>query len=105
MLLHACLGWGQTWCPGFLQNNFARRPQVPDAVAAAYAKAQKLLDLRRPYEEAVCGEGRSPDAELLAAYMAYAKAEEAQGDPARVQVRRNGPADRLRGQACVHGCG
>ena len=59
--------------------------QVPPNVAAAHGKAAKLLDLRRPYEEAVGGE-RPADAELLAAYMAYAKAEEAHGDPARVQV-------------------
>lgn len=34
------------------------------------------------------GAGREPGPELLAAYMAYIRVEEKQGDPGRVQVRR-----------------
>ncbi|GAB4820618.1 hypothetical protein N2152v2_007664 [Parachlorella kessleri] len=59
--------------------------EVPAHVLSSYKKAQKLVDLRKPYEEAV-GPGHAVDAELLAAYMAYIKAEEAHGEPARVQI-------------------
>lgn len=68
-------------------------PQVPAHVIAAYEKAQGLVQARRQYENSLAGsegggggEAAAADTGLLAAYMAYAKAEEAHGDPARVQV-------------------
>ena len=59
--------------------------QMPEALRAAYDKAQHAAELRQPYEASVAG-GRPADADLLAAYMAYVKAEERQGDPTRVQA-------------------
>ena len=55
----------------------------------AHHQARKAAELRAPYEDSVGG-GRPADAELLAAYMAYIRVEEKQGDPARVQVRWEG---------------
>eukprot|EP00887_Chlorella_sp_A99_P001390 scaffold8.g1390.t1 len=60
-------------------------PGLPDSLAREHRKADKAASLRAPYEEAVAA-GKPADAELLAAYMAYVKVEQAQGDPARVQV-------------------
>jgi hypothetical protein len=50
------------------------------------AKAAAAAELRAANEEAVAP-GRPADQDLLAAYVAYVKLEEAHGDPARVQVR------------------
>ncbi len=68
-----------------IPRNICPTAQVPRHVTAAHSKAQRLAELRQPYEEAVSPE-HAPDAELLAGYMAYIKAEEAHADPARVQV-------------------
>lgn len=46
--------------------------------------------------------GREPGPELLAAYMAYIRVEEKQGDPARVQVRRRWGG--LRWACCAGEC-
>ena len=59
--------------------------QMPEALRAAYDKAQHAAELRQPYETSVAA-GRPADADLLAAYMAYVKVEERQGDPTRVQA-------------------
>ena len=59
--------------------------QVPEHVQKGYDKAQAAVALRAANEAAVAA-GKDADSELLAAYMAYTKLEEAQGDPARVQV-------------------
>ena len=59
--------------------------QVPEHVQRGYEKAQAAVALRKANEAAVAP-GKVADSELLAAYMAYTKLEEAQGDPARVQV-------------------
>ena len=59
--------------------------QVPEQVHKGYEKAQAAVALRKANEAAVAP-GKEADSELLAAYMAYIKLEEAQGDPARVQV-------------------
>jgi hypothetical protein len=59
---------------------------MPEALRAAYDKAQHAAELRQPYEASVAA-GRPADADLLAAYMAYVKVEERQGDPTRVQAR------------------
>ncbi|KAK9810066.1 hypothetical protein WJX72_004227 [[Myrmecia] bisecta] len=48
-----------------------------------YDKAQRAVKLRAGHEAAVAA-GKPADADLLAAYMAYIKLEQAQGDPARV---------------------
>ena len=61
--------------------------QVPEHVQKGYEKAQAAVALRTASEAAVAP-GKDADSDLLAAYMAYTKLEEAQGDPARVQVRR-----------------
>ena len=62
-----------------------RHMQVPEHVSKGYDKAQAAVALRTANEAAVAP-GKDADSELLAAYMAYTKLEEAQGDPARVQV-------------------
>lgn len=59
--------------------------QPPAALRASHAKAQAAAELRQPYESSVAA-GKPADQDLLAAYMAYVKVEEKQGDPARVQV-------------------
>ena len=59
--------------------------QLPAALRSGYDKAQHAAELRQPYETSVGG-GRQADADMLAAYMAYIKVEERQGDPSRVQV-------------------
>ena len=59
---------------------------MPDHVQKGYSKAQSAVAVRRASEAAVAA-GKAADSELLAAYMAYIKLEEAQGEPARVQVR------------------
>ena len=59
--------------------------QAPAEVLKGYEKAQAAVALRAANEAAVAA-GKDADSELLAAYMAYTKREEAQGDPARVQV-------------------
>jgi len=59
--------------------------QVPEHVQKGYDKAQAAVALRTANEAAVAP-GKDADSELLAAYMAYTKLEEARGDPARVQV-------------------
>lgn len=59
--------------------------QLPEHVQAGYSKAQSAVAVRRASEAAVAP-GREADSELLAAYMAYIKLEEAQAEPARVQV-------------------
>ena len=64
--------------------------QVPEHVRKGYEKAQSAVAVRRASEEAVAP-GKAADSTLLAAYIAYTKLEEAQGDPARVQAR-SGPA-------------
>ncbi len=64
--------------------------QVPEHVQKGYDKAQAAVALRTANEAAVAP-GKDADSELLAAYMAYTKLEEAQGDPARVQVPPGGP--------------
>ncbi|KAI8465892.1 MAG: hypothetical protein J3K34DRAFT_452483 [Monoraphidium minutum] len=58
---------------------------VPDHVRKSAERARSAAALRASHEAAVGG-GRSADAGLLAAYLAYIKLEQAQGDPARVQV-------------------
>lgn len=58
---------------------------VPDHVRKAAAKAAAAASLRAAHEAAVSGD-KPADAALLAAYLAYIKLEQAQGDPARVQV-------------------
>lgn len=59
--------------------------QIPDHVQKGHSKAQSVVAVRRASEAAVAA-GKVADSELLAAYMAYVKLEEAQGEPARVQV-------------------
>ena len=58
---------------------------MAESLRAAYDKAQHSAELRQPYETSVAA-GRPADADLLAAYMAYVKVEERQGDPTRVQA-------------------
>lgn len=45
----------------------------------------QAAELRQPYESSLAGASQAGP-ELLAAYMAYIKVEERQGDPARVQA-------------------
>ncbi|KAL6765001.1 hypothetical protein V8C86DRAFT_2467165 [Haematococcus lacustris] len=59
--------------------------EVPSHITAAAAKAQEAAELRQPYEEAVA-KGKEADAALLAAFISYIKLEQAQGNPARVQL-------------------
>ncbi|KAL4457863.1 hypothetical protein ABPG75_012728 [Micractinium tetrahymenae] len=59
--------------------------QLPAALRQGYERAVHAAGLRQPYEDSVAA-GREAGPELLAAYMAYIKVEERQGDPARVQV-------------------
>ena len=69
---------------------------MPAHVRAAAAKARAAAALRAAHEAAVGGGGgaRPADAALLAAFLAYVKLEQAQGDPARVQARQRGlPGD------------
>jgi hypothetical protein len=48
------------------------------------------------------GGERPADAALLAAYLAYIKLEQAQGDPARVQVGQHGAAQTSRDIVPTH---
>jgi hypothetical protein len=86
-----------SWHPsslGFVAHNKVDSDQIPaiptaqvvQHVRQKFEAAQKQLDLRRPYEDAVMTEAPA-DPNLLAAYLAYIKAEEKEGDPARVQAR------------------
>ncbi|KAL4424967.1 hypothetical protein ABPG77_002852 [Micractinium sp. CCAP 211/92] len=59
--------------------------QLPAALRQGHERAVHAADLRQPYEASVAA-GEQAGPELLAAYMAYIKVEERQGDPARVQV-------------------
>ena len=58
---------------------------MPTPILQAYNKAQEAVSLRQPYEQALAA-GQPAGAQLLAAYVSYIKLEEAQGEPARVQV-------------------
>ncbi|KAF5828241.1 hypothetical protein DUNSADRAFT_17991 [Dunaliella salina] len=58
---------------------------VPPHVMKAAEKAAEAFTLRLPYEQAVSAD-KPADAALLAAYLSYIKLEQAQKDPARVQV-------------------
>ena len=85
------------------------RAQVPEHVQRGYEKAQAAVALRKANEAAVAP-GKDADSELLASYMAYTKLEEAQGDPARVQVPSAAQLWRLPGalgilNACAQGSG
>ena len=51
--------------------------QLPGHVKKAFDKAQDLVSKRRESEQAVA-EGKAPDTDLLAAYMAYIQLEEVQ---------------------------
>ncbi|KAK9853378.1 hypothetical protein WJX84_010588 [Apatococcus fuscideae] len=57
----------------------------PASVQAGYDKAQAVAAARKDLEIAVAA-GKPADMDLLASYMAYVKLEQAQGDPARVQM-------------------
>lgn len=59
--------------------------QLPAALRQGYERAAHAAELRQPYEDSVAA-GKPAVPELLAAYMAYIKVEERQGDPARVQA-------------------
>ncbi len=74
--------------------------QVPEHVQRGYEKAQAAVALRKANEAAV-SPGKDADSELLAAYMAYTKLEEAQGDPARVQVPPCCSAVALKAKTCA----
>ena len=58
---------------------------MPEHIQKGYSKAQSAVAVRRASEAAVVA-GKEANTELLAAYMAYIKLEESQGEPARVQV-------------------
>lgn len=73
---------------------------APDHVRKSAERARQAAALRAAHEAAVAG-ARPADAALLAAYLAYIKLEQAQGDPARVQVR----APRARGRRGAGGGG
>ena len=51
--------------------------ELPGHVKKGFDKAQDLVSKRREGEEAVA-EGKAPDTDLLAAYMAYIQLEEVQ---------------------------
>ena len=59
--------------------------ELPEEVRREARRAAKGVQLRQPYEEAVAA-GKPADADLLAAYMAYIKVEQTDGEPQRVQV-------------------
>jgi hypothetical protein len=62
---------------------------VPEHVRKAAERARAAAALRAAHEAAVASD-KPADAALLAAYLAYIKLEQTQGDPARVQVREQG---------------
>lgn len=70
-------------CPAHSPPCF-KHPPPPPRIALLFDAPQESV-----------GAGREPGPELLAAYMAYIRVEEKQGDPGRVQVRHRQCWDRL----------
>ncbi|KAL3153941.1 hypothetical protein ABBQ32_013502 [Trebouxia sp. C0010 RCD-2024] len=60
-------------------------PQVPDHVEQGFKKAQQAVSLRSEHEAMVASD-KPADENLLAAFLAYIKYEEAKGDPPHVQL-------------------
>lgn len=62
--------------------------ELPATVRQGHNRAQAAAKLRAASEAAVSA-GRPADHDLLAAFSAYLKLEEAGGDPSRLQVAAN----------------
>eukprot|EP00798_Chlamydomonas_sp_ICE-L_P021550 gene21550-28543_t len=75
---------GEATLAAYVQWESKHAKDVPPHIMKAHTKAQEAAQLRMSYETAVSAD-KAPDANVLAAFLAYVKLEQAQGDPARVQ--------------------